>query len=111
MDENPKTDPLVARIEIINDAMGQIVGGIQAALTQDREPTTQECVAALHGVATLAASTVIAITEIADSVGKLVEISQRDFNAAVAAEAETVADVKQKETTKRSFIGQPKNND
>lgn len=110
MTDETAADPMDERVDLINDAMGKIVTGIANAITEGREPTAQECVTALHGVATLCASTVVAITEIAHSVGKLVAITERDFNAAVASEAEAIADVKQKETVKRSFIGQRQNN-
>lgn len=109
-DEIPAVDPVDARVEIINAAMTKIVSGIQGALTHGREPTAQECIDALHGVATLAATALVAIVELSHSVGKLVDITERDFNGAVKAEASAMADVKQAETVKRSFIGQHQNN-
>jgi len=99
-----KDHPLDARVQLIRDNMSKIVAGINAAVDAERIPTTKETADAIMGVISLAELTIVTLTEIAYSVGRIAD--QGDAN--IQAAAEIRADELNNEKTKRNFIGQPR---
>lgn len=98
---------------IVLDAANQIDCAVHRLLMAKDEPDARDAIAAIEGVTTLVTVTASALVDLAASVGriaaateKLVEISERDFKAAVDSEAGALAEFKKEEQTKRSFIGQ-----
>lgn len=99
-----KVDEQYAEIDkAINQAMSEIIAGIGAA--HDKQYA--------HGTAILVGMAVGALQSISLSLQQLVAQGERDFSAAVKAEAEAMtAPMVEKEIekqSKRSFIGMPKN--
>lgn len=111
MNKSDNNEIIDKRIEIIHDsltALSRVIGG---AITKDGTPSPAEAAQALDAGLSLANALLVAITEMAGatadlsaSVGKLVEIAERDYKIDVAMQAELKAD----ENAKRSFIGQPR---
>lgn len=100
--------PLAQHVNAIQAHVEQItraVVHVMAAEARNTEPPASAVLGAVEGVTGILGSVATSLAIIADSVGRLVEQGERDFEKAVLAEAENVAAVKQEETKKRSFIG------
>ena len=88
---------------IINQAINELIGGLQH----------DDDMSATQGAATLVGMSVGALQSISLSLQQIAAQGERDFAAAVKAEAEAmaapIANKKVAEQSKRSFIGMPKN--
>lgn len=114
--EQKVNDAIEQRITIVREAFQTIIASFETALEESREPTKDECVAALYSTITVANTAIATLVEIAGGIAnvgialnKLAAKDERDFAAAVKAAAEQIAEQKQKDVTKRNFIGQPRN--
>ena len=107
-------EALTNRVRLINTATG---GVFDALLKLNREAGQDELPAPaltlIEHALTLINCGVIALTEIADAQQRLANLSERDIAAEIASAvddaAEAKAAIKFAETTRRSFIGKPKN--
>lgn len=102
----PENDELTERVQMINDAARDMASGVVALLTRDAsQEEMQHIVKAINGLSTVILAGAVAITEMSLNVGRAASLMEADFKAAVDEAAETKADIKDKEKTKRSFIG------
>lgn len=115
MTDEKQVDPLAARVDRINEAVRQLSALAYAAILDSNKPKTDadkaDTVEYIQAIGVLFGTVVVALSEIADSVGKLARQNEEDYKSAVDAAAEQKAAALHKETTKRSFIGQPRKAD
>lgn len=106
-------DPLTARVNGINAALMRLSELAFEAVTapESKSASRQDTVDAIQSLGLLVGSIIVALSEIADSVGKLARQGERDFHSAVDQAAEIKADMKVKASGERSFIGQPRKSD
>lgn len=104
---------LVARVGQINDATRGVFEALITATDESGTIMPKDAQTALGHALTLINCGVIALTEIADAQQRMAALSERDIADAIASAvddaAEAKAAVKVAETTRRSFIGQKKN--
>lgn len=115
MTDEKQVDPLAARIDKVNEAIRQLSALAYTAITDSGKPKTDadkaDLVEYIQAIGILFGTIVVSLSEIADSVGKLARQNEADYNASVDAAATHKASVIHAETTKRSFIGQPRKAD
>lgn len=106
-------DPLTARVNGINAAIHSLSRLAWEKFVPDgtSEKQANEIVDILQSAGVLVGSIIVALSEIADSVGKLARQGERDFHSTVDQAAEIKADMKVKASGERSFIGQPRKSD
>lgn len=99
------------RVAIIHSALQTLSRTIGNALDGNNSPSASEAAEAFNAGLSLANALLVAITELAGatadistSVGKLVEIAERDYDMDVSMKAE----LKAGENAKRNFIGKPR---
>jgi hypothetical protein len=107
-------EALANRVRVINTATGGIFDALLKLNHQAGDDALPApALSAMENALTLINCGVIALTEIADAQQRMVALAERDIAAEIASAvdeaAELKATVKMAETTKRSFIGQPKN--
>lgn len=113
-DEAPKVEPLLIRVDMINEAVRQLSAMAYKATIDSGKPKDDEdkaeIIETIQSIGLLFGAVVVSLTEIASYVGKLARQNDADYKAAVDAAAEIKASVIHEEENKRSFIGQPKRN-
>ncbi len=104
---------LTERVRLINAATGGIFDALLKLNANSEDELPAPALSALENALTLINCGVIALTEIADAQQRMANLSERDIAAEIASAvddaAEAKAAVKFAETTRRSFIGKPKN--
>lgn len=96
---DPVKSEIEKRVDLVNDALTKIANNLPVPDAQARE--VADAALALLGVL------IISAAEIADSVGRMANLTQSEFETQVAAGVDDAADKKIAESKKRSFFGQP----
>jgi hypothetical protein len=89
------------RVNLINDCLKRLGQSVEVPDAQASE--------IVASVLTLLGTAIIALTEIADSVGKIARQTEQEFASQVEVAAEARANEKAEEKTGRKFFGKPSN--
>lgn len=97
------------RLAEIGTALASMFDTLAKATVERRELSAQETVEIMTSVTMLTHVVTVSLTELAHHAGRIADQGDRDFSAAVAAQAEDVAQELHKERTTRNFIGKKNN--